>query len=149
MRKAAEDSIRVSANNPGSVRFRGTHVWTQAVKNRFAVCGQATVFGPNSNPYVLFVAIVKRGDVGQEPASKLQVDARVGSTVTEATRVYLDTLARCYEGGGPQDVRRDTAPSVPPIPEDVKAVLASQAPAVPATPAVPAPIGQPAARQSR
>src|SRR3954463_16710717 len=103
LRKAAENSIRVSASHPDFVRFRGVRVWPQAIRNQFAVCGQASVFGSGSATYVLFVAVVTRDDGGQAPAHKFAVDARVGSTVTEATRIYVDTLARCYEGGGPQN----------------------------------------------
>jgi hypothetical protein len=132
VRKAAENSIRVSVGNPDAVRFRGVQVWPQAIKNQFAACGQANVFGPSSNTYVLFVAVVTRDDVGQDPARRFKADARVGSTVTEATKVYIDALARCFEGGGPQNAtRRETAAPVPPMPDDVKAVLAGPAPTAP------------------
>jgi hypothetical protein len=139
VRKASETSIRVSAGNPDSVRFRGVQVWPQAIRNQFAVCGQANVFGPASATYVLFVAVVTRDGGGQDPARTLMVDARVGSTVTEATRVYVDTLARCYEGGGPQPTRLERAVPVPPVPEDVKVVLAQPAQTAPPAPAAPAP----------
>jgi hypothetical protein len=145
VRKAAENSIRVTTGNPDAVRFRGVQVFPQAIRNQFAACGQANVFGPSSNTFVLFVAVVTRDDVGQDPARKFKADARVGSTVTEATRVYVDTLARCFDGGGPQNARRETIAPVPPLPDDVKAVLAGPA-AVPAIitpsalrPAVPVP----------
>ena len=124
LRQAAEDSVRFSAKNPNSVRFRGIQVWPQAVKNQFAVCGQANVFGSSSNTYVLFVVVVTRDDVGLDPSHGLKVDARVGNTVTEATKVYIDTLARCYESGGPQNIMRGTrAAPVPPMPSDMKTVL--------------------------
>jgi hypothetical protein len=134
LRKAAENSIRVSTKNPDSVRFRGVQVWPQAINNQFAICGQANVFGPTSNTFVLFVVVVSRNDIGDDPAQKYKVDARVGSTVTEATKVYVDTLARCYENGGPQKILRDAAAPVPPMPDDPKAVLAGPAPAAPSTP---------------
>ena len=109
LRKAAENSVRLSASNPDSVRFRGVQVWPQAVKNQFAVCGQANVFGPSSNTYVLFVVVVTQNDPGDDPTRTFKTEARVGSTVTEATKVYVDTLARCYESGGPQNIMRGTA----------------------------------------
>jgi hypothetical protein len=130
VRKAAENSIRVTTGNPDAVRFRGVQVFPQAIRNQFAACGQANVFGPSSNTFVLFVAVVTRDDVGQDPARKFKADARVGSTVTEATKVYVDTLARCFEGGGPQNARRETIAPVPPMPDDVKAVLAGPAQAL-------------------
>jgi hypothetical protein len=134
VRKAAENSVRFSASNPDSVRFRGVQVWPQAVKNQFAVCGQANVFGPTSNTFVLFVAVVTPNDAGNDPGRSFKAEARVGSTVTEVTRVYVDTLARCYEGGGPQNIMRGTAAAVPPIPSDAQAVLSGSAPAATATP---------------
>jgi hypothetical protein len=149
VRKASENSIRVSASNPDSVRFRGVQVWPQAIRNQFAVCGQANVFGPGSNTYVLFVAVVTRDDAGQDPARRFMVDARVGSTVTEATKAYVDTLARCYEGGGPQNLRRETAVPVPPMPEDMKAALAGPPQAAPPAPVAPARAAQPQASPPR
>lgn len=139
VRRAAETSIRVSTGNPESLRFRGVQVWPQAQKNQFAVCGQANVFGPPSNTYVLFVAVVTRDEFNQDPARKFKAEARVGSTVTEATRVYVDALARCYEGGGPQNQRRDSVAPVPPLPEDVKVILSGPAPATPPAAATPGP----------
>lgn len=137
LRKAAENSVRFSASNPDSVRFRGVQVWPQAVQNQFAVCGQANVFGPSSNTYVLFVVVVTQSDLGDDPARTFKTDARVGATVTEATKVYVDTLVRCYESGGPQSIMGGTAPPVPPMPSDMKTVLSGP------TPAVPAPAAQP------
>lgn len=124
IRKAAEASIRVSASNPDSVRFRGEQVWPQAIRNQFAVCGQANVFGPSSNTFVLFVAVVTRDEFNQDPARRYKVEPRVGSTVNEATRSYIDTLGRCFENGGPLNTRRETVTPVPPLPDDMKAVLA-------------------------
>ena len=143
LRKAAENSVRFSASNPDSVRFRGVQVWPQAVKNQFAVCGQANVFGPSSNTYVLFVVVVTQNDLGDDPTRTFKTEARVGSTVTEATKVYVDTLARCYESGGPQNIMRGTAAPVPPMPSDMKTVLSGPTPAATGAPAAPAPAAQP------
>jgi len=133
IRKAAESSVRVSAKNPNSVQFRGVQVWPQAAKNQFAVCGQANVFGPSSNTYALFVVVVTPDDIGLDPSHAFKTDARVGSTVTEATKAYIDTLARCYERGGPQKIMgENAAPVLPPIPSDMKEILAGPPPAEPA-----------------
>ena len=142
LRKAAENSVRLSASNPDSVRFRGVQVWPQAVKNQFAVCGQASVFGPSSNTYVLFVVVVTQNDLGDDPTRTVKAEARVGSTVTEATKVYVDTLVRCYESGGPQNImhgRAAPAP-VPPMPNDTSTVLSGP---TPASTGAPAPAAQP------
>jgi hypothetical protein len=128
LRKAAENSVRISASKPDSVRFRGVQVWPQAVKNQFAVCGQANVFGPSSNTYVLFVVVITRNDIGDDPTGTFKTEARVGSTVTEATKVYVDTLVRCYESGGPENIMRGSAPPVPPMPSETNAVLSAPTP---------------------
>jgi len=143
LRKAAENSVRLSASSPDAVRLRGVQVWPQAVKNQFAVCGQANVFGPSSNTYVLFVVVVTQNDPGDDPSRTFKTEARVGSTVTEATKVYVDTLARCYESGGPQNIMRGTAAPVPPMPSDTKTVLSGPTPAAAGPPAAPAPGAQP------
>ena len=144
VRKAAETSVKAAAANSDAVRFRGVQVWPQTAKNQFAVCGQANVFGPNSSTFVLFVALVTRDELGQDPARKFKAEARVGSTITEATRVYVDALARCYEGGGPQQaLRHDIVPPLPPLPDDPKAVLAG--PPTPVAPPAPASPPQPLA----
>jgi len=140
VRKAAENSVRASVSNPDAVQFRGAQVWPQAIKNQFAVCGQTNVYGPSSNTFVLFVAVVTRDEFGQDPARKFTAEARVGSTVTEATKVYIDTVARCFAGGGPQNQRRETVTAVPPLPDDVKSVLTpTPPPAAAAPPTTPQP----------
>jgi hypothetical protein len=128
VRKAAENSVRFSASNPNSVRFRGVQVWPQAVKNQFAVCGQANVFGASSNTYVLFVAVVTRNDIGDDPAGTFKAEARVGSTDTEATKVYVDTLVRCYESGGPQNIMHGRPSPVPPMPSETNTILSGPTP---------------------
>ena len=142
LRKAAENSVRISASKPDSVRFRGVQVWPQAVKNQFAVCGQANVFGPSSNTYVLFVVVVTRNDIGDDPTGTFKTEARVGSTVTEATKVYVDTLVRCYESGGPQNIMRGSVAPVPPMPSETNAVLSGPTPASTGAPAAAAPTAQ-------
>jgi hypothetical protein len=129
LRKAAENSVRVSASNQDSVRFRGVQIWPQAVKNQFAVCGQANVFGPGSNTYVLFVVIVTQNDPSDDPTRSYKTEARVGSTIDQATKVYVDTLSRCYESGGPQNIMRGTTAPVPPLPVGTKTVLEGPMPA--------------------
>ena len=142
VRKAAENTVRFSASNPDSVRFRGVQIWPQAVKNQFAVCGQANLFGTSStssNTYVLFVVVVTQNDLGDDPTRTFKTEARVGSTVTEATKVYVDTLVHCYESGGPQNIMRGTVAPVPPMPSDMKTVLSGPTPAAPAPAAQPQP----------
>lgn len=143
LRKAAENSVRFSASNPDSVRFRGVQVWPQAIKNQFAVCGQANVFSPSSNTYVLFVAVVTRNDLGDDSTRALKAEARVGNTVAEATKVYVDTLVRCYESGGPQNIMRGSAAPVPPMPSDTNMLISGPTSAPTGAPTALAPAGHP------
>ena len=144
-RKAAENSIRAGARDPDSVSFRGVQVWPQAVEGTHAVCGQVNVFGASSTTYALFVAAVTRSASAQDPARAYKVEARVGSTPSEATRAYIDTIARCFEGGGPREVARQGAPSIPPLPDDMARVqqqvaALSQKPSAPAAASPPSPV---------
>lgn len=120
VRKAAENSIR--AKDPASVSFRGVQVWPQAIEGTYAVCGQVNVFGASSTTYALFVAVVTHSVSAPDPALADKVEVRIGSTPSEATRAYIDTIARCFEGGGPRQVARQGAPSIPPLPDDMARV---------------------------
>jgi hypothetical protein len=143
MRKAAEMSIRYGAKGPDTVQFRGVQVWPQAIGNTFAVCGQTDVFGANSVTYVLFVAVVTRNDLAQDPGRRYSVETLVGSTTSEATKAYVETLTRCFDGGGPKPLPRNSIAPVPILPDNIAAPQqAVTAPAAPTPP--PPPAGQPA-----
>jgi hypothetical protein len=122
-RKAAEMSVRSGARDPGTVQFRGVQVWPQAIGNAFAVCGQTNVFGGNSVTYVLFVAVVTRNDLAQDPGHRYSVETLVGSTTSEATKAYIETFARCFDGGGPKSLPRNSIAPVPILPDNLAAPL--------------------------
>ena len=92
---------------------------------------------------MLFVAVVTRDDVALDPSQAFKIDVRVGNTMTEATKVYIETLARCYESGGPQKIMRETTAPVPPLPSDMRAVLAGPPAAESGAPVSPSSAVQP------
>jgi hypothetical protein len=131
MRRAAEAGVRLTAKDPDAVRFRGEQVYTQAVAGQVAVCGQTNVFGGASQSFVPFVALIGVNTGIEAPAQKYQVvDIHVASTPGEADHTYLQTVARCYDGGGPQ-IHAGVTP-VPPLPEHLNA--AQRAAAAPSAP---------------
>ncbi|WP_158924513.1 SH3 domain-containing protein [Acidisphaera sp. S103] len=142
VRESAEMNIRSGAKDPGTVQFRGVQVWPQAIGNTFAVCGQTDVFGANSVTYVLFVAVVTRNDSAQDPGRRYSVETLVGSTTSEATKAYVETLTRCFDGGGPKPLPHNDIAPVPILPDNMAAPQqAVTAPAAPTPP--PPPAGQP------
>lgn len=142
LRKAAEMSIRSGAKDPDAVQFRGVRVWPQAIENTFAVCGQSDVFGANSVTYVLFVAVVTRDGLAQDPGRRSLVETVVGSTTSEATKAYIETLSRCFDGGGPKPLPHNSITPVPILPDNMAAP--HQAVIVPVAPtSAPLPAGQP------
>jgi Bacterial SH3 domain len=60
----------------------------------YAVCGQATLAG--GSVFLPFVSVVNASQGGME------VEQHVARNNVEATRVYVELVGRCFEGGGPQ-----------------------------------------------
>jgi hypothetical protein len=118
VRHMAENVVADTAQDPGSVRFRGVQVWSQAMSDRMAVCGQVAIFGNMSQTYVPFVAVVGREDLDKDVVPHVQPKLYVASTPSEASRAYIATVDRCFDGGGPVPSLR-SAPSVPPMPGDI------------------------------
>ena len=125
--RAAEASIRATAHDPDAVAFRGEQAYQQAARNQIAVCGQVNVFDDGRQSYVPFVAVVTRDDAASDPARRLQIEAHVASTTAEASRTYVETVAHCYDNGGPPPGLPAGAPSVPPMPQDMRRVQATAA----------------------
>jgi len=92
-RAEAEKQIRTAARDPQGLRFRAVETYRQSIPDTYAVCGQATAMG--GSVYVPFVSVVsvKNG---------LAVEQHIARNNTEATRVYVELVGRCFEGGGPQ-----------------------------------------------
>lgn len=143
VRRMAENVVADTAQDPASVRFRGVQVWSQAMSDRMAVCGQVAVFGNTSQTFVPFVAVVGRDEIDKDVVPRIQPELYVASTPTEASRTYIATVDRCFDGGGRVPSLR-SAPSVPPMPGNMGRVqeeISAAAPARvrPELPAVSAP----------
>lgn len=93
IRAAAEERVRGIAREQDGLRFRAVEVHRQVAPNTYAVCGQATVSG--GAIFIPFVSVVKTG------GEALEVEQFVGRTNLEATRVYVELVNRCFDGGGP------------------------------------------------
>ena len=135
---AAEQSIQSSAAAPAKVRFRGVQTWTQAAAQHVAVCGQVSPFADDSNIFVPFVSVVTTQQNGQ--TTQYQFDQMIGTTTSEASRVYSAIVNYCYENGGPAQTGFRVAAPLPPLPDAIRnpATAPAAPPAVPsATPTRP------------
>nr|WP_294523813.1 hypothetical protein [uncultured Rhodopila sp.] len=130
VRLVAESGIRSSAKNPDAVRFRGEQVYPQAVAGQIAVCGQTDMSGGPGRTFVPFVVLVAfSGDA--DPALRYRVtETHVARAVVDVDRTYIETVARCYNGGGPQAMLHGSIASVPPLPEHPDAATRGVPPVV-------------------
>ncbi|WP_156963480.1 SH3 domain-containing protein [Muricoccus aerilatus] len=110
VRAAAEERVRAAARDPENLRFRAVETHRQAIADTYAVCGQATVSG--DSVFVPFVSVVKTA------GGTTEVEQYIGRSNIEATRVYVELVGRCFDGGGPvQRAGGSTVSSpAPPLP---------------------------------
>lgn len=134
-RDAATAALRARLGER-ETQLRGVQVFSQALSDTVAVCGRSSAGA--GDPYIPYVAVVTfQGEAPQVTGFTL------GATGPEATRVFLEMVDRCFDGGGPL-TNRPMARSYPPLPAIPGASpgdVAASAPAV----APPAPAGAPAA----
>ncbi|MBS7811122.1 SH3 domain-containing protein [Roseococcus pinisoli] len=118
-------------------QLRGMQVFSQALADTVAVCGRSS--GGAGDPYIPFVAVVSFQGEGARVTN-----FTLGATGPEATRVFLEMVDRCFDGGGPL-TNRAMARSYPPLPiTGASDPIAAPPPAVSPGP-VPDPAAQPAA----
>lgn len=125
VRAVAEERVRSAARDASALRFRAVEIHKQALPNTYAVCGQATL--TSDTVFLPFVSVVN--------ASNMEVEQHLARTNIEATRVYVELVGRCFEGGGPV-ARAGGAPvaqQTPPLPNGLP-VLDQAAPEPPKTP---------------
>jgi lipoprotein-anchoring transpeptidase ErfK/SrfK len=128
VRTAAEQRLRGIARDGDALRFRAVETYRQSAPNTYAVCGQATLAG--DSVFIPFVTVVNARDGGTEIEQQ-----HVARTNTEATRVYVELVGRCFEGGGPQ-MRGTGTPMAqlpPPLPNGLP-ILDEVTPEPPKTP---------------
>lgn len=131
-RRAAEEQVRARMRIIGDMRLRGVQVYRQQIPNTFAVCGQINPTGEANDPFIPWVAVVAVKDGGAG-----HTDLVLGASNAEASRVYIESVDHCFDGGGPSTARRQAPRALPPLPSD--AVLAQQARPQSTAPAPPTP----------
>ncbi len=139
-RESALTALRHRLRPSGAIEQRGVQVFAQAMPDIVAVCGRARLPGVAQAPYLPYVVVV---EFSGEAATV--VSFNLGATGAEASRVFLDMVDRCFEGGGPASAR-PMARNLPPLPDTV--VPAGRVVSEPASAAQPAahasPSGTPA-----
>jgi hypothetical protein len=109
--QAARDAATAALRERLSGRetqLRGVQVFSQALADTVAVCGRSS--GGAGDPYIPYVAAVTfQGEAARVTGFTL------GATGPEATRVFLELVDRCFDGGGPL-TNRPMARSYPPLP---------------------------------
>jgi len=108
-RQVAEEAVR-SRLRTQAAQMRGVQTFAQALPDTLAVCGRSTVSGEPGSPLTPYVAVISFE--GEEARVSTFV---LGATGPEATRVFVEMVDRCFEGGGPATTRV-MARSYPPLP---------------------------------
>lgn len=128
--KAAQ--ARLSQDSGTEVALRGIQVYSQAKDGMTAVCGQVKVNPQASGAaFTLFVSVA-----AEKPGeSRLSIaEQYIATDGASASRVFIETLRRCYTDGGPTTTQRASAPPpMPPVPEHLPDI-AQAAPPPPASP---------------
>jgi hypothetical protein len=108
-RAAAETAIK-GRLRAQAVTLRGVQVFAQALPDTVAVCGRSSATGAAGNPFLPYVAVVSFE--GEAPRVSNFV---LGASGPEASRVFVEMVDRCFDGGGPATARV-MARSFPPLP---------------------------------
>lgn len=133
-RRAAEEQVRARLRIVGDMSLRAIQVYPQQVPESFAVCGQINPTGAANDPFIPWVATVALREGKASRASLV-----IGLSNVEASRVYLEMVDRCFEGGGPRNGQMPAVSGLPPLPADTALEQQREAPqGPPAAPRQPA-----------
>jgi hypothetical protein len=112
-RRAAEEQVRARLRIVGDMTLRAIQVYAQQIPGSFAVCGQINPTGAANDPFIPWVATValENGKAGRSTLA-------IGLSNVEASRVYLELVDRCFEGGGPRGGQAPAVSGLPPLPSD-------------------------------
>ncbi|MBR0643280.1 SH3 domain-containing protein [Plastoroseomonas hellenica] len=137
-RRVAEDGILARAGRRGAV-LRAVQVYRQALAGTVTVCGQINPTGRGDQAYIPFVTVVTYEEAPDRGQPRFQLVQHLADSSAAATRVYVEMVSRCFEGGGPRDAR--SVQTLPPLPtglpheaEEMPAPSAAQQPAAGAAP---------------
>ena len=113
--QSAEEKIRAEVRDGPSVKFRAVQTYAQAMPRSIAVCGQANLTGELDSPFIPFVSVLTY-EAGEQPS--FHVEQYLATTGAAATRVYVELVMRCFEGGGPSSNRQLAPSPLPPVPNE-------------------------------
>lgn len=142
VRRAAEEQVRGRLRIVGEMRLRAVQVYRQQLAGTYAVCGQINPTGAVSDPFIPWVSTV-----AVENGRASRATLVIGLSNAEASRVYLEMVERCFEGGGPRSAQAPMPGGLPPLPADT-ALDRMAAPPV-AAPPVASPAAPPVAAAPR
>lgn len=113
--QAVEAPLRARLRAEVEPQQRGVQVFAQAAPATYAVCGRASASQASADPLIPYVGVVTF-----EGAEARLASLAVGTSGAEATRVFLEMVDRCFEGGGPAPgPTRMTMRAIPPVPNGV------------------------------
>lgn len=126
-RRVAEEGILARVGRRGAV-LRAVQVYRQALAGTVTVCGQINPSGRGDDAYIPFVSVVTYEEVPERGQPRFLLVQHLADSSASATRVYVEMVSRCFEGGGPRDAR--TVPTLPPLPSGLPHA-AEEMPALP------------------
>lgn len=112
----AEDKVRARYPGHPGLRLRAIQVYRQQQSGSFAVCGQVNPTGEAVAGYIPWVATIDLRPLLEASGNTLVV----GASNTEASRVYIESVDRCFDGGGPNAGRRKSSHALPMTPADAE-----------------------------
>ena len=151
VRSAALQAVAAQPNMPKTVQFRGVQVYAQAAAKHSAVCGLVSAFSDDPTIFVPFVTVANLLSPPEARTPRFDFDIHVGTTTSEATRVYIAMVADCWDRGGPAPERPLALPPLPdniPDPHLPASTDPGAAPRLPTVPGQIAPGGTVTVRQS-
>lgn len=108
--RVTDERLRTRLRTEGNLTQRAVQVHRQAMANTVAVCGQVNMTGQPDQPFIPYVSVISfEGD------RAARGDLHLGASTPEATRVYIEMVDRCFDGGGPSHARAAGRP-MPPAP---------------------------------
>lgn len=127
-RRAAEEQVRARLRIVGDMSLRAIQVYPQQISGSYAVCGQINPTGATNDPFIPWVSTIALQDGKVSRASLV-----IGLSNVEASRVYLELVDRCFEGGGPRSGQMPAVSGLPPLPADTALSQQREAAQVPPT----------------
>jgi hypothetical protein len=120
-KSAAEAGLRQTLN--AAVEIREVQTFPQSTPDSIAVCGQVALAG--SGQAAPFIVIVNR-----QPDGSLAVEQHVATERASATRVFVESHARCVTRAANSQQRAAAPPRLPVVPTDLPTLTPAPSAAV-------------------